>query len=141
MDGDLSSDKTMLIERILAAPHLNIPPCSERQAQGPRSGALYRRPIVWMRARRRDNGTGATYIGPMRTLIILALFALLGASVWFAGTAWERIGGDAIPFYGYVAIVGGVLFSLLLGGGLMALVFYSSRHGYDDLSGGDSERG
>jgi len=37
MDGDLSSDKTMLIERILAAPHPNIPPCSERQAQGPRS--------------------------------------------------------------------------------------------------------
>jgi hypothetical protein len=29
------------------------------------------------------------------------------------------------------------LFSLLVGGGLMALVFYSSRHGYDDLSGGD----
>jgi hypothetical protein len=29
------------------------------------------------------------------------------------------------------------LFSLLIGGGLMALVFYSSRHGYDDLSGGD----
>jgi hypothetical protein len=26
---------------------------------------------------------------------------------------------------------------LLVGGGLMALVFYSHRHGYDDLSGGD----
>jgi hypothetical protein len=34
-------------------------------------------------------------------------------------------------------MAGGILFSLLLGGGLMALVFYSSRHGYDDLSGGD----
>ena len=68
----------------------------------------------------------------MRTLIILALFALLAAAVWFAGAAWERFGGGAIPFYGYVAIVGGVLISLLVGGGLMALVFYSSRHGYDD---------
>ena len=29
-------------------------------------------------------------------------------------------------------MAGGILFSLLLGGGLMALVFYSSRHGYDD---------
>jgi hypothetical protein len=55
----------------------------------------------------------------MRTLIILAVFALLAASVWFAGA-------------------GGVLITLLLGGGLMGLVFYSSRHGYDDLSGGDS---
>jgi hypothetical protein len=74
----------------------------------------------------------------MRALIILALFALLAMSVWFAGAAWLRLGGDGIPFYGYVAIAGGVLFSLLIGGGLMALVYYSSRHGYDDLSGGDS---
>jgi hypothetical protein len=37
-----------------------------------------------------------------------------------------------------VAIAGGVVISILVGGGLMALVFYSSRHGYDDLSGGDN---
>jgi hypothetical protein len=75
----------------------------------------------------------------MRALLIFALFGLLALAVWFAAAAWERLGGDAIPFYGYVAIGGGVLFSLLVGGGLMALVFYSSRHGYDDLSGGDSK--
>ena len=75
----------------------------------------------------------------MRALIIIALFALLALAIWFAAAAWGRLGGDAIPFYGYVAIIGGVLFSLLIGGGLMALVFYSSRHGYDDLSGGDSK--
>lgn len=68
----------------------------------------------------------------MRTLIVLALFSLMAGSVWFAGAAWERLGGDAIPFYGYVAIAGGALISLLVGSGLMALVFYSSRHGYDD---------
>jgi len=68
----------------------------------------------------------------MRTLIILALFALLAVSVWFAGAAWERFGGEPMPLYGYVAIAGGVLVSLLVGGGLMGLVFYSSRHGYDD---------
>ena len=75
----------------------------------------------------------------MRARLVISLFGLLALAVWFAATAWERLGGDAIPFYGYVAIVGGVLFSLLVGGGLMALVFYSSRHGYDDLSGGDSK--
>ena len=68
----------------------------------------------------------------MRTLIILALFALLAAAIWFAVAAWERPGGGEIPFYGYLAIFGGVLVSLLVGGGLMGLVFYSSRHGYDD---------
>jgi hypothetical protein len=82
---------------------------------------------------------GALYIGAMRALIIIALFALLAASVWFVGAAWERFGGEPIPVYGYFAIAGGVLFSLLIGGGLMALVFYSSRHGYHDLSGGDGE--
>lgn len=75
----------------------------------------------------------------MRSLYILVpLFALLVAAFWFAGTAWVHLGdGDPIPLYGWVAIAGGVLFSLLVGGGLMALVFYSNRHGYDDLSGGD----
>ncbi|MGH6683764.1 MAG: hypothetical protein ACRECA_07550 [Pseudolabrys sp.] len=76
----------------------------------------------------------------MRTLIIFGLFALLAVAIWFAGAAWERFGGDAIPIYGYVAIAGGILFSLLTGGGLMALVFYSDRHGYDDLSGGDDQQ-
>ncbi len=75
----------------------------------------------------------------MRALLVVALFALLALAVWFAAAAWTHLGGDAIPFYGYIAIVGGVLFSLLIGGGLMALVFYSSRHGYDDLSGGDTK--
>jgi len=75
----------------------------------------------------------------MRALIILGLFALLAVSIWFAGTTWVRFGGDAIPLYGYAAIAGGVLISLAVGVGLMALVFYSNRHGYDDLSGGDGE--
>jgi hypothetical protein len=76
----------------------------------------------------------------MRILYVaVPLLALLAFSVWFAVVAWERLGGDAIPAYGYVAIIGGVLVSILVGGGLMALVFYSNRHGYDDLSGGDSD--
>jgi len=72
-----------------------------------------------------------------KLLVIVPLLALLALSIWFAVAAWIRLGGEPIPFYGYVAIAGGVLFSFLVGGGLMALVFYSSRHGYDDLSGGD----
>ena len=70
-------------------------------------------------------------------ILVTALFALLALSVWFAAYAWNHLGGEPVPSYGYVAIAGGVVVSLLVGGGLMALVFYSSRHGYDDLSGGD----
>ena len=68
----------------------------------------------------------------MRTLLVLGLFGILALAIWFAGSAWSHFGGEPIPVYGYVAIAGGVIFSLGLGGGLMALVFYSSNRGYDD---------
>ena len=91
-----------------------------------------------MRRNRHGKDGAPPHIMSMRKLLIIApLLALLALSVWFAVAAWVRLGGDAIPLYGYVAIAGGVLFSLLVGGGLMALVFYSSRHGYDDLGAGD----
>jgi hypothetical protein len=78
-------------------------------------------------------------MSPMRKwLWTLPLFALLAAALWFAGTSWMKLPGD-VPPYGYVAILGGAVLSLLVGGGLMTLVFYSHRHGYDDLSGGDGE--
>ena len=71
-------------------------------------------------------------------ILVVALFALLALSVWFAAYGWTHLGGGTpVPGYGYVAIAGGVVISLVVGGALMALVFYSSRHGYDDLSGGD----
>lgn len=85
-----------------------------------------------MAAAGHDKSDAAHYIIPMRALVILALFALLVLAVWFAGTAWVHLGGDDIPLYGWFAIAGGVLVSLGVGGGLMALVFYSARHGYDD---------
>jgi hypothetical protein len=34
--------------------------------------------------------------------------------------------------HGYAAMALGIIFSLALGFGLMALMFYSSRHGFDD---------
>ena len=37
-----------------------------------------------------------------------------------------------MPPIGYAAMAAGILFSLLVGVGLMALVFYSSRAGYDE---------
>jgi hypothetical protein len=69
----------------------------------------------------------------MRKLyIVIPLFALLAAAAWFLVVTWTRIGGPDVPLWGWLAIGGGVLLSLLVGGGLMALVFYSSRKGYDE---------
>lgn len=87
-----------------------------------------------------DSQGPSAYIRVMRSLYVLVpLFALLVAAFWLAGATWERLAGDPIPLYGWIAVAGGVFFSLLVGGGLMALIFYSSRHGYDDLSGGDGQ--
>jgi hypothetical protein len=73
----------------------------------------------------------------MRSLsVVVPLLALLVAALWFASASWVHIGGGdempPIPPWGWLAIGGGVLFSLLLGAGLMALMFYSSRRGYDE---------
>ena len=48
---------------------------------------------------------------------------------------WAAIGDAEISLAGWVAMVLGVLVTLALGIGLMALVFISSRRGYDDPDG------
>jgi hypothetical protein len=76
----------------------------------------------------------------MRKLaLILPLLALLAASVWFAYYVWATDEGPPMPTTGYVAMALGILFSVVIGCGLMALVFYSHRHGYDERGqGGNS---
>jgi hypothetical protein len=72
----------------------------------------------------------------MRSLGILALFAMLAASLYFAFGLGIDLEAPDMPVELYVAMALGVLFSVLIGAGLMALVFYSSRHGYDDRASG-----
>ena len=70
----------------------------------------------------------------MKRALIIAGFALalLGAIVFFVD-AWSSVGGTHISLVGWIALAGGALVTLLVGGGLMALVFYSARRGYDDI--------
>jgi hypothetical protein len=69
-------------------------------------------------------------------LVIVALLVLLGAALYYAAGIWPALESADMPVWMYVAMGGGVFFSLLVGCGLMALVFYSSRHGYDDRAAG-----
>jgi hypothetical protein len=69
--------------------------------------------------------------------LVAALLGLLGASLWYASRSWTSIDAPPMPAQGYVAMILGVVFSVALGGGLMALVFYSSRYGYDDEANRD----
>lgn len=90
------------------------------------------------------NDRAARYIGDMRmlgiALLITTLLALLTASLWWAYRVWTSLEAVDMPTSLYVAMAGGIFFSLLVGCGLMALVFYSNRHGYDDrASTGDGD--
>ena len=69
-------------------------------------------------------------------LTLLALGAVLAAAIWFAWTGWRGVDAVAetqISAHGYLAMGLGVLLSILVGGALMALLFYSARHGHDDI--------
>ncbi|WP_424629644.1 hypothetical protein [Bradyrhizobium sp. SYSU BS000235] len=69
-------------------------------------------------------------IGTM--LLTVILLVLLGASAWFAYDGLTV--GDETPVsnHAYIAMGLGIFFSLLIGVGLMVLLFYSSRRGYDE---------
>ena len=65
-------------------------------------------------------------------VLVVALLELLIAATLFAVRSWTSIEGPPMPEVGYVAMTIGVVFSLLIGITLMTLLFYSSRHGYDE---------
>lgn len=66
-----------------------------------------------------------------RWLVIAVLCAMLVAASVLGYLGWTST-DTSVPASGYVALVLGVVFSLIVGVGLMALVFYSSRKGYDE---------
>jgi hypothetical protein len=68
-------------------------------------------------------------LGTIATAIVL--LALLAAALWYAASAFV-VGGPPMPAIGYLAMAGGTVISLAVGFGLMGLLFYSSRHGYDE---------
>lgn len=50
-----------------------------------------------------------------------------------AAYAYTEISDIRIGLHGYLALFLGIAGTLAVGIGLMSLVFYSSRHGYDDI--------
>lgn len=63
--------------------------------------------------------------------VVVVLSGLLLASGVLGYFGWTST-DNSVPATGYVAMALGVIFSLIVGVGLMALVFYSNRSGYDE---------
>ena len=57
--------------------------------------------------------------------LILVLLAVLAATLWWAIYAWSSVDVE-MSIHGYIAMILGIVFSLVIGCGLMALMFYSS---------------
>ena len=69
-----------------------------------------------------------------RFLVIAALLGFLVATVVFVVISWQAMGVVHMSGHGIAALIAGVVLSLVVGGGLMALVFFSARRGYDDAA-------
>jgi hypothetical protein len=65
-------------------------------------------------------------------LLLIVLLAILIATLAWVWRIADRLGGFDMPASGWIALVIGVVLSLVVGVGLMALVFYSNRKGYDE---------
>jgi len=64
----------------------------------------------------------------------VALAVLLGffaVSLWYAVNVWTAMAGVQMSGFGWTFLVLGVVVTIALGAGLMALVFYSARHDMD----------
>ena len=68
-------------------------------------------------------------------IAVIAALIAVGAVVAIVASLWAQAGDVEMSASGWIALVLGVLVALLLGMGLMALVFISSRRGYDERDG------
>jgi Kef-type K+ transport system membrane component KefB len=66
------------------------------------------------------------------TVSVLVAVVVLLAGVGIYAYVGLINGGDPLPTDGKIALMAGAFFSIIVGCGLMALLFYSSRHGYDE---------
>ena len=59
------------------------------------------------------------------------LVAFLVFAIWYGIAGWRALGDVEISTFGWIALIGGSFITVAMGAGLMALVFYSSRHDMD----------
>ena len=62
---------------------------------------------------------------------LLVLAAFFVTSLWYAVKVWTAMAGVHMSGWGWLFLVLGVVVTIALGAGLMALVFYSARHDMD----------
>jgi flagellar basal body-associated protein FliL len=80
----------------------------------------------------RTSTTMSARMGVGSWIILVVLLLLLVATGVVIYVGWTLGNGTDMPSSGYASMALGVVVSLAVGFGLMALIFYSSRKGYDE---------
>ncbi len=78
----------------------------------------------------RRRRTGVAVLFAMTSLIVIALSSYV---------VWYQMGHIALGLHGWIALIAGSVGMVVLGGGLMALSFYSSRSGHDEAAWQDPD--
>lgn len=78
----------------------------------------------------RDSKTPKRPLSTGGWFVLAILCAFVAASIWYAASIWTSIDAQ-MSGIGWGMLIAGVIVSVLLGGGLSALVIYSSRNDYD----------
>jgi hypothetical protein len=99
-------------------------PCLGREPKASWSQAWSGRPCLFL--------VQHQLFAPNLAAVVIAVAVVLIVGVVVA-ILWAGIGDSNISPAGWIAMGLGVIASLALGAGLMALVFISSRRGYDEL--------
>ena len=73
-------------------------------------------------------------LGAGQIILLASLVGILIMTLGWAGYVWNQSSGSPMDKHGWIALVLGTFFSLLVGCGLMALMFFSSRSGHDDAA-------
>ena len=69
-----------------------------------------------------------------QVVLLVVLAALLVLTGVWAISVWNASGDAVMDKHGWIALGLGTFFSLLVGCGLMALMFFSSRSGHDEAA-------
>jgi hypothetical protein len=77
---------------------------------------------------KRDSLSGGQFV------LLGALLAILILTIVWATSVWTSSNNVPMSKHGWIALGLGTFFSLVIGCGLMALMFYSSRSGHDEAA-------
>lgn len=74
-----------------------------------------------------------SHYGLRTGLIILLAVIAVAVAILLGVQAWQQVADVKMSLPITIALIVGVVATIALSGGLMTLLFYSARHGHDDL--------